>query len=260
MKSEKKQLQELLEEKYRLYNRIDFISSDPISIPHLFSKKADIEIAGFLSATIAWGQRTTIINNGKRLMQLMNHQPHEFVLNFTENKKTYLQLKSFVHRTFNGDDLIYFLLALQNIYRHHKDMESLFLLGYNKNETDLKNAIIKFRDQFFQLPYPTRTLKHFSNPAANSATKRINMFLRWMVRKDNEGVDFGLWNHIPASVLSCPLDVHSGNVARKMGLLLRKQNDWKATAELTAALKEFDPLDPVKFDFALFGLGVFEGY
>lgn len=253
------QLNDLLEEKYTQYNRVDFIPSDPISIPHLFTKKEDIEIAGFLSATIAWGQRVTIINNGKRLMQLMNHAPHDFILNFEENKKSYAQLKSFVHRTFNGEDLLFFILALQQIYRQHNGLEDLFLSGYNKGDEDLKNSIIHFRNTFFETMHPTRCEKHVSNPADNSAAKRINMYLRWMVRKDKQGVDFGIWKKIPSSVLSCPLDVHSGNVARKLGLLQRTQNDWKATAELSQMLKKFDAKDPVKYDFALFGLGVFEG-
>lgn len=253
-------LHQFLEEKYKQYNRIDFIESDPISIPHGFSKKEDIEISGFLVATIAWGQRTTIINNGKKMMQLMDNSPHEFILNFSESKKSYSTFKKFVHRTFNGDDMIYFILALQHIYKNHEGLEAAFTKGFHKSEPDLKNAIIHFRNTFFSLPHPSRTQKHVSNPAENSAAKRINMYLRWMVRNDKQGVDFGLWKNIPAAVLSCPLDVHSGNVARKLGILLRKQNDWKATAELTTALKTFDAKDPVKFDFALFGLGVFEGF
>ena len=254
------ELHDFLETKYKQYNRVDFISSDPISIPHLFTKKEDIEIAGFLSATIAWGQRITIINNGKRLMKMMGNSPHDFVMSFTESKKSYAVLKNFVHRTFNGDDLIYFMLALQHIYKHHNGLESLFLKGYKKGDTNLKNAIVNFRNVFFEIPYPQRTMKHVSNPNDNSAAKRINMYLRWMVRNDKQGVDFGLWKKIPMSVLSCPLDVHSGNVARKLMLLSRKQNDWKATVELTDALKKLDAKDPVKYDFALFGLGVFEAF
>ena len=253
------QVKALLEEKQEQYNQPEFIPSDPISIPHLFSKKEDIEIAGFLSATIAWGQRVTIINNGKRLMQLMNHAPHDFILNFEENKKSYNLLKSFVHRTFNGEDLLFFILALQQIYRQHTSLESLFLKGYKKDDEDLKNSIVHFRTTFFESSHPKRCEKHVSNPADNSAAKRINMYLRWMVRKDNKGVDFGIWKKISPSLLSCPLDVHSGNVARKLGLLQRSQNDWKATAELTQMLRQLDNNDPVKYDFALFGLGVFEG-
>jgi uncharacterized protein (TIGR02757 family) len=254
------ELHSFLEEKFQQYNCIDFIVTDPISIPHLFSKKEDIEIAGFLSATIAWGQRLTIINNGKRLMQLMDNSPHDFVLNFEENKKSFALFKNFVHRTFNSDDLIYFILALQHIYKQHNGLEALFLKGYTAKEDNLKNAIVNFRKVFFEIPHPYRTLKHVSNPDENSAAKRINMYLRWMVRKDKQGVDFGLWKKIPAAVLSCPLDVHSGNVARKLGLLKRTQNDWKATVELTEMLKTFDAKDPVKYDFALFGLGAFEGF
>ena len=260
MKLSQSELHDFLEKKQDQYNRIDFIPSDPISIPHQFTKKEDIEIAGFLSATIAWGQRVTIINNGKRLMQLMDNSPHDFILNFAENKKTYSQFSKFVHRTFNGEDLLFFILALQNIYKHRGGLEGAFLKGFQKGDSDLKNSIIHFRNLFFEISHPQRTLKHVSNPNDNSAAKRINMYLRWMVRNDKRGVDFGLWKKIPASVLSCPLDVHSGNVARKLGLLSRKQNDWKATAELTKMLKTFDAKDPVKYDFALFGLGVFEGF
>ncbi len=249
-----------LEEKQEQYNNRSFIESDPISIPHQFSLKEDIEIAGFLVATIAWGQRTTIIKNGTKLMQLMGNKPHEFVLNFTENKGAYKLFKGFVHRTFNGDDLIYFFLALQHIYSHKNGLEALFSASVQKEDCDLKSGIVHFRDVFFELPHPLRSLKHVSNPEANSATKRINMFLRWMVRKDKKGVDFGIWSKIPMNLLSCPLDVHSGNVARKLGILQRTQNDWKATVELTNQLKRFDSNDPVKYDFALFGLGIFEGF
>ena len=247
---------DLLEENFLLYNQPSFIASDPISIPHLYSKKQDIEIAGFLAATIAWGNRSSILTNAKRIMQLMNNSPHEFVLNFTETQASFSSLKNFVHRTFNGEDLIYFILALQHIYRENKDMESFFVKGYNKTDSDLKQAIAHFRNTFFELEHPKRTQKHVADTAKNSAAKRINLFLRWMVRKDTKGVDFGLWNKIPAAVLSCPLDVHSGTVARKLGLLQRTQNDWKACAELTSNLKLFDANDPVKYDFALFGLGV----
>ena len=250
----KQELYEFLEEKHERYNRPEFIENDPISIPHLFNKKEDIEIAGFLTAVIAWGQRTTIINNAKKLMNLMEGSPYDFIINAQiADLGTF---KNFAHRTFNGIDCVYFIKSLQNIYKNHGGLEAVF----NRSGEDLKTAISGFRSIFFELPYPARTLKHISDPAANSAAKRINMFLRWMVRKDNRGVDFGIWDKIRMSRLYCPLDVHSGRVARKLGLLKRRQSDWKAVTELTGKLSEFDPADPVKYDFALFGLGVTERF
>jgi uncharacterized protein (TIGR02757 family) len=254
MKLSKKELKEFLDEKVYQYNQKQFIDTDPIYIPHLFTKKQDIEIAGFLSATIAWGQRKTILQNGIKLMQWMDYSPYNFILNFKENEL----FSGFKHRTFNGIDCIFFLKALQNIYQKHESLEEIFLIK-NENENAF-NAIIAARKCFFQTNFPTRSLKHFSDPNANSAAKRLNMYLRWMVRKDNVGVDFGLWNNIKPKHLLCPLDVHSGNVARKLGLLKRKQNDRAAVEELTAQLQKFDNYDPVKYDFALFGLGVFEKF
>lgn len=250
----------LLEKKYKQYNRLDFISTDPISIPHQFTKKQDIEIAGFLAASIAWGQRVTIIQNAKKMLAVMENQPYEYILNFVPGKKSYQACQQIVHRTFNGDDFYFFLHALHSIYNEYTDLESLFVSGLAKDDKNLMPALMQFRKRFFSLPHLERTQKHFSNPAENSASKRLNMYLRWMVRKDKSGVDFGIWESISPALLSCPLDVHSGNVARKLGLLQRHQNDWKATVELTEALKLYDPKDPVKYDFALFGLGVFEGY
>ncbi len=257
------ELRDFLEEKYNQYNRTSFIETDPISIPHQFSRKEDIEISAFLTATIAWGQRKSIINNANKLMTLMDNAPHEFILNAKE--KDLKPFEKFVHRTFNGTDTIFFILSLQNIYKKHRRLEKVF------RGKDAKEAIIHFRKVFFSIPYPNRTLKHISNPAENSAAKRINMFLRWMIRKDKRGVDFGIWNNIPtlqrgqggflsSKKLMMPLDVHSGNVARKLGLLIRTQNDWKAVEELTNNLKTFDAKDPVKYDFALFGLGAFEKF
>lgn len=248
-------LHEFLEEKYNQYNRKSFIETDPVSIPHLFSKKEDIEIAGFLSATIAWGQRKTIISNANKLVEWMDYSPHDFIVNATQ--KELKKFSDFKHRTFNGVDTIYFIRSLNNIYTKHKGIENIFKVGYRKGGS--KEAIFHFRKIFFEIKHPLRTTKHISNPNENSAAKRINMFLRWMVRKDKRGVDFGLWNISPA-LLHCPLDVHSGNVARKLGLLKRTQNDWKAVEELTENLKTFDPNDPVKYDFALFGLGAFEKF
>ncbi|QAA80953.1 TIGR02757 family protein [Aequorivita sp. H23M31] len=249
-------IKEFLDEKVATYNNQNFIDSDPIQIPHLFSKKEDIEIAGFLMATIAWGNRKSIINNGHRLVELMGGSPHDFVMNFSSNDSELLS--GFVHRTFNGSDLIYFIQALQNIYGNHGGLESIFTK--HANISSAQQAIHEFKKIFFALPHLARTEKHISDPLKNSAAKRINMFLRWMVRSDNAGVDFGLWKDISPSLLSCPLDVHSGNVARKIGLLNRKQNDAKAVMELDAILRTLDAKDPVKYDFALFGLGVFEGF
>lgn len=251
------ELFELLEEKADLYNRTSFIETDPIQIPHQFTKKEDIEIAGFLVAAIAWGQRKSIINNGNKLMQIMGSRPHEFIMDFAEKSKSHL---SFVHRTFNGIDCNYFFAALKNIYQKHGGLEKVFSKNINKKTIDLKEQIINFRHVFFELNHPLRTLKHISNPADNSAAKRINMYLRWMVRNDKRGVDFGLWKNISPSLLSCPLDLHSGGVARKLEILKRTQNDWKAVEELSNKLKSFNPKDPIKYDYALFGLGAFEGF
>ncbi|SRX56010.1 TIGR02757 family protein [Aequorivita sp. CIP111184] len=252
----KSELKDFLDEKVIIYNHPNFIESDPIQIPHLFTLKEDIEIAGFLVATIAWGNRKSIINNGHRLVEIMGSSPYDFVMNFSE--KNAESLTPFVHRTFNNEDLFYFFKALQNIYKNHGGMESLFA-KYGEKDS-LQSAIHHFKKIFFELPHLSRTQKHVSDPLKNSAAKRINMFLRWMVRNDNAGVDFGIWKSISPAQLSCPLDVHSGNVARKLGLLNRKQNDGKALAELDNSLRKLDPNDPVKYDFALFGLGVFERF
>ncbi|MCF8234641.1 MAG: TIGR02757 family protein [Bacteroidales bacterium] len=247
-----KNLKDFLEFKYRQYNRPEFIECDPVSVPHQFKKKEDFEVAGFLTATIAWGQRKTIIRNALSMLERMEFEPHDFILNSTAPEK--IKFTTFVHRTFNGIDCVYFLTSLQNIYQNHNGLENCF------KGNNVKKAILNFRKVFFELPHPARTEKHVANPTAGSSAKRINMFLRWMVRKDKQGVDFGLWNQIRPSELFCPLDVHSGRVARKLGLLSRKQNDWKAVEELTANLRKLDACDPVKYDYALFGLGVFEGF
>ena len=254
-----KELHSFLEERSERYNRTSFIESDPISIPHRFSKKEDIEIAAFLAATIAWGQRITIIKNATELMRRMDDAPHDFILCHT--KKDLLQFKNFRHRTFNYTDLEFFMKSLKNIYTKHKSMEYAFLPScLSRKRQEASAAILNFRKTFFSIAHPSRTQKHVSNPEANSSAKRLNMFLRWMVRKDNKGVDFGIWKNLSPEDLMCPLDVHSGNVARKLGLLRRKQNDWQSVEELTSRLREFDPEDPVKYDFALFGLGVFEKF
>lgn len=252
----KTDLKEFLDSKVEQYNNPKFIESDPIQIPHQFSKKVDIEIAGFLTATIAWGKRQMIINNAHRMMEIMGNSPYDFVLNHSE--KELKRANNFVHRTFNAVDFQYFIKSLKNCYQHHKGLEGLFSLF--PDDENNKQTIHKFKKVFFEIPHQNRTTKHVSDPMKGSASKRINMFLRWMVRQDNAGVDFGIWKDIPMSKLSCPLDVHSGNVARKLGLLSRKQNDWKALEELDKNLRKLDANDPTKYDFALFGLGVFEKF
>ncbi|GAB5399317.1 MAG: TIGR02757 family protein [Aureisphaera sp.] len=251
-----KELKEFLDEKAELYNSPSFIETDPIQIPHLFQKKEDIEIIGFLVATIAWGNRKSIINNGHKLVELMGHTPYDFVMNHTDNDLE--PLTHFVHRTFNGQDLIYFVKALKHLYSNKEGLEGA-LSTYTK-EHSLQHALSLFKKDFFELSHLERTEKHVGDPLRNSAAKRLNMYLRWMVRPNTTRVDFGIWTSILPSQLSCPLDVHSGNVARKLGLLKRKQNDAKAVAELDTALRQLDPADPVKYDFALFGLGVFEKF
>lgn len=249
------QLEAFLNEKAELYNQAEFIDSDPIQIPHSFTNKEDIEISAFLSATLAWGNRKMIIKNATDLMNRMGNAPLDFVMNYSESD--FPKIESFKHRTFNPTDLHFYLLSLQNLYKEG-DLEKAF--HFEKSATDSFDAIEKFRARFLGIPHEKRSEKHLSSPGKGSAAKRLNMFLRWMVRNDRQGVDFGIWKSISPSQLVCPLDVHSGNVARKLGLLKRKQNDWKAAIELNENLKKFDNKDPVKYDFALFGLGVFEGF
>lgn len=250
------ELKEFLDEKVELYNNPNFIESDPIQIPHLYSQKEDIEIAGFLAATIAWGNRKMIINNARKLMNIMGNTPYDFIMTHTENDLE--KLDDFVHRTFNSIDAVTFIKALKNVYQSHNGLEKVFAKNSEVNSN--QKSISEFKKVFFEIPHQQRTTKHVSDPLNNSAAKRINMFLRWMIRNDNKGVDFGIWKTISPASLSCPLDVHSGNVARKLGLLTRKQNDAKALFELDTNLRKFDPNDPVKYDFALFGLGVFEKF
>ena len=258
MKEQLKEIKELLDEKYFQFNNTSFIETDPISIPHQFSKKEDIEIAAFLVATIAWGQRISIINNGNKLMRLMNHEPHEFIMNFS--KRDAVRFEDFVHRTFNSSDCVFFLNSLKNIYTKHKGLECAFSEKLSKDDKDVKNAITNFRELFLSISHQSRSDKHISNPSAKSSAKRLCMYLRWMVRKDKHGVDFGIWKSITPSQLCLPLDVHTGNVSRKLGLLTRTQNDWQAVEEITSVLREFDKKDPIKYDFSLFGLGAFEGF
>lgn len=259
----------LLDSKVHQYNRYEFISSDPIQVPHRFSRKEDIEIAAFLTATISWGQRKSIIRNANRLMELMDNSPYDFLMETPVYLDGYPQEKrilnpelnpiaGFVHRTFNSDDCLYFFESIRNIYLHYRGLEEVFTDGYLTDST-IYGTLKHFRSVFLSIPHANRIRKHISDVTANSSAKRLNMFLRWMIRKDNNEVDFGLWKNIPGSALMLPLDIHSGEVARSLGLLERKQNDWKAVEEITSVLRSFDPVDPVKYDFALFGSGVFEG-
>ncbi|MFV8393548.1 TIGR02757 family protein [Flavobacterium sp. LB2P6] len=250
------ELKSFLDEKVIQYNTLEFIESDPVQIPHLFSQKEDVEIAGFLSATIAWGNRKMILKNSHKMMDLMGNAPYDFVMSHSENDLE--RLETFVHRTFNGQDFASFIRSLKNIYENHNGLESVY--AKNQELKTMQKSISEFKKTFFEIPHQPRTQKHISDPLNNSAAKRINMYLRWMVREDAKGVDLGIWKSISPASLSCPLDVHSGNVARKLGLLTRKQNDGKALAELDLKLREFDASDPVKYDFALFGLGVFEKF
>jgi uncharacterized protein (TIGR02757 family) len=250
----KAELKEFLDLKASEYNHPGFLDEDPIQVPHRFTQKEDIEISAFLTATIAWGNRTSIIRNANRMMELMDMSPYEFVMNHQETDL--LPLKPFVHRTFKGEDLTYFVKGLDHLYRHEGGLEGV--ITRNSGISSTQNALSMLKKTFFSLPHPPRTLKHLSDPAKGSAAKRLNMVLRWMVRDNSTGVDFGLWEKITPSQLSCPLDVPSGKVARRLGLLKRKQNDANAVRELDEALRHLDPIDPVKYDFALFGLGVFE--
>lgn len=248
------ELKEFLDEKYELYNRPSFIETDPIQVPHFFTKPEDIEISAFLTATIAWGNRKMIIKNAKEIVGLMEHAPHDFIINCSDFELE--RIKVFKHRTFNGQDLLFFLKSLQNIYKNHGGLRGVL----EEEFVDIRRSLIKLRELFFNIDHPARTEKHLPNVIKKSAAKRLNMFLMWMVRNDDRGVHFGLWNKIPASELKLPLDVHTANVGRKLGLLKRKQNDWQAVEEITESLKKFDVADPIKYDFALFGLGVFEKF
>lgn len=250
------EIKDFLDEKADFYNQPTFIETDPIQIPHQFSQKEDIEIAGFLTATIAWGNRKMIIKNALYMMELLEHSPFEFVQNHTESDLK--KLEKFVHRTFNSTDFVAFIKGLQHIYKQHNGLENIFTT--HQTDDAMQPAISVLKALFFEAEHQKRTEKHISNPLQGSAAKRINMFLRWMVRADEKGVDFGLWKNISPSKLSCPLDVHSGNVARKLKLLTRKQNDAKTLVALDKNLRILNPNDPVIYDFALFGLGVFEGF
>ncbi len=254
------ELKEFLDEKVNLYNTFDFIELDPISIPHQYKKKQDIEIAGFFAATLAWGQRVTVINKCKELLLLMDNAPHDFLLNHTS--RDLKAFEEFKHRTFNVTDTLYFIESLSQYYKKHNSLEDAFLAPNQVIPNLTIEAGLKhFHDVFFSLPdYPKRTLKHVSTPARKSACKRLCMYLRWMVRQDDKGVDFGIWKNISPSQLICPCDVHVERVARKLNLMKNKQLNWQAALDLNANLRSLDPLDPVKYDFALFGLGIVEHF
>ena len=248
------ELKEFLDFKAEEYNSPKFIESDPIQLPHRFSKKEDIEIVSFLVSTIAWGNRTSIIKSGEKLLSIMENDPFAFIQNYSEKQAKDLK---FVHRTFNVNDLDFFFRSLKNIYKNG-GLEKAF----NSHPTlfGSQGRIANFRTNFLATEHESRSEKHISDPTKNSAAKRLNMNLRWLCRQDNKGVDFGIWKSISPSELSVPLDVHTANIARKLGIITRKQNDGKALEEMMTQLREFDPIDPSKYDFALFGLGAFEKF
>lgn len=247
------QVKSLLEKKYLEYATEEFIALDPVQIPHYFSKKEDIEIAGFLAASIAWGQRPVILKNAKTILSFMDYDPHQFILHHTN--ADLIVFNNFRHRTMLAEDIKFFITSLKNIYQNHGGLEQVFINGFKKGS--VKESINELNSVFFSIEHPNRTRKHISNPAKNSAAKRLNMFLRWMVRQDHSSIDFGVWKTIPSSQLMIPLDVHTARNARHLGLLHRKSNDWKAVEELTHNLRYFDANDPVKYDYALFGMGIY---
>jgi len=247
------ELKETLEELYDRYNMPEFVADDPISVPHRYTRQEDIEISGFLAATIAWGNRKAIVRSCGRMMEYIDHAPYDFVTGASE--RDLARLATYVHRTFNGNDLMVFILALRQMSQRHGSLGGYFQKTWERTD-DMRAVLSDFRREFFDLEHPKRAEKHLSSIDKGAACKRLNMYLRWMVRRDGRGVDFGLWSRIPASALYLPLDVHSGNTGRALGLLTRRQNDWKAVEEVTAALRTFDPTDPVRYDFALFGVGI----
>ena len=247
------QMKRYLEDLATKFNNSGFILHDPVSIPHRYNNPDDIEISGLLTATIAWGRRDLILKSADRLMGLMGNEPALFIK--TAGEKEIEKLGNFVHRTFNGRDTVTFIRSLRNIYLEYGSLEAIVAEGLDKGSS-MKDAIIHLHRVFFSLPHDHAVERHLSDVSKGSAGKKINMFFRWMIRNDNHGVDFGIWKSISPSMLYIPLDLHAGNTARRLGLLTRKQNDWKAVEELTSVLRMFDPEDPVKYDFALFGAGV----
>ncbi len=256
----KDDLKRFLDKKVTRFNNPSFIKDDPVCIPHLFSKKQDIEIAGFFAATFAWGVRKTIINKCKELMHLMDNSPYDFCINHQDDDLK--KLIGFCHRTFNDTDLLYFISFFKFHYSKNKSLETAFLNKQTLSQSNkIEAALNYFYSYFFSLEHvPQRTKKHVATPGRNSSCKRLNMFLRWMVRDDNKGVDFGIWKKTSPAELICPVDLHVARVAKNLNLLKRKQVDWQAAMELTEVLRTFDKHDPVKYDFALFGLGVLEKY
>lgn len=251
--ADREAVKKMLEKAFREFNTTGFIPDDPVSVPHRFSKKEDIEIAAFFAAILAWGNRKTIIRNALTLMDWMDNDPHAFITGHRE--KDLKPFATFVHRTFNGDDCLFFIHSLRHIYLEYGGLEMVFQ-GKTPG-SEIKEAIVNFREIFFGQDHLARSEKHIADPRKKASAKRINMFLRWMVRKDDHGVDFGIWETLNPATLMCPLDVHTGTVSRKLGLLKRKQDDWQAVEELTASLRILDPADPVKYDIALFGLGAY---
>jgi len=249
-------LKDFLDEKVVEYNTPAFIETDPVLIPHMYSFREDIEISAFLAATISWGNRTSILRSARQMMKLMGNSPFDFVMNHKERHLA--KMDGFVHRTFNSTDLIAFIEGMKFLYQDRGGLETIFTKY--KTADSLQPAIHHLKKEFFAVPHLKRTEKHLPDPFSGSAAKRINMYLRWMVRQDDKGVDFGIWKDIPPAILSCPLDTHSGRIARKLGLLTRQQNDSKAVNELDGVLRKFDPTDPVKYDYALFGLAVYEKF
>ena len=255
----REELKIFLNKKVDEFNQPFFIASDPISVPHSFSKKQDIEISGFFASIFAWGNRTTIINKSKELMRLMHNAPHDFCLN--HSAKDLQKLFSFKHRTFNTTDLLYFIEFLKFYYQQHDSLEIAFTKSMNKKDENVENALKGFYEYFFSLPdVPKRTMKHIASPEKKSSCKRLNMYLRWMVRKDKKGVDFGIWKNIKPSQLIIPLDLHVSRVSKKLGLIHRNNSDWLSAVELTETMKSLDAQDPAKYDFALFALGVMEKF
>lgn len=248
------ELKDFLDRKADQYEHPDFLNSDPIQIPHQFTRKEDIEISALIVSTIAWGNRKSIIKSGENLMEIMGQSPYEFIINYEDQSSKDLK---FVHRTFNSEDLDFFFRALNRIYQNG-GLEKAF--SEHPTISGVKGRIMHFRNEMLACEHLNRSVKHLSNPDKNSAAKRLNMFLRWMVRSSAKGVDFGIWKSISSKELYLPLDVHTSNNARKLGLIERKQDDWKCLEELMDKLKSFDSIDPVKYDFALFGLGAFEKF
>jgi uncharacterized protein (TIGR02757 family) len=250
-------LKTFLDEKVERFNGPGFIALDPVSIPHRFTKKQDIEIAGLFAAVLAWGQRGTILRKCAELIAWMDHDPHNFILH--HRLQDLKPFEDFRHRTFNGTDALYFITALRSLYNQYASLEDAFIVP--ASDLTVENGLVQFHHRFFNLEdHPHRTKKHLPTPERKSTCKRINMFLRWMVRQDKNGVDFGLWNRISPAQLVCPCDLHVDRVARRLKLIRRKQTDWYTALELTENLRKLDPLDPVKYDFALFGLGIVEGW